>query len=673
MTLAACGILHGKSFALSGRLLMPATVAEFLETARECGVLPADVAERYATGCGDTDDASAVARRLVSDGHLTLLQARCVALGKAEALFLGPYVMLEVIGRGGMGRVYKARHRSMNRVVAIKVMAKAAPGTAAIRRFEREVQASARLQHPNIVTAFDAGESAGVPYLVMQFVDGRNLAEIVAQEGPRPVGEAVDWVLQAARGLAHAHEQGVTHRDVKPSNLLLDRDGTVRILDMGVARMESPGVNEDQRTATGQIMGTIDYMAPEQALDGRRADARSDIYSLGATLWHLLTGRPLFTGESAMIRMLAHVNAPAPRLGDVRDDVPPALDEVFRRMVEKRPERRFPSMHEVVAALQSLQPRLTEGRPRPFISRMGRRLRVWQLAVVGGTAAVLAGMALVRWIANAAPAVAPAPAVRPFDPEAARRQQEELAASLGVDVVMTNSIGAELVLIPPGVVRLLPHDMRALGTVTHPFRIGQTEVTRAQWRAVMETEPWKAVVKMIGSDDMPASRVSWSDAVSFCQRLTEIERGSERISPTQRYRLPTTWEWEHACRAGTSTRFFFGENDRSLGDYAWHGGGYDGTGRHVPLPGGNTDTEAFAHAVRLKRPNPWGLFDVYGNVWEWCEDGQNDSGPFFARGGCWRNSPDHCNSVSASNVKSSMAPYEVIGFRLVLDLGQQGE
>jgi len=334
---------------------MPASVADFVKAAEDSGIITDEALVEYLRGVAPESDATPLANRLVKDGRITAFQAKHIYGGRAKALVLGPYVVLDVLGKGGMGYVYKAEHRKMRRVVALKVIAKTAlKSTAAVRRFEREVQAAARLEHPNIVTAFDAGEAAGTHYLVMQFVDGKNLSEMVKASGPQPVARAVDWVLQAARGLAFAHEQGVIHRDIKPANLLVDSRGAVKILDMGLARLETLDADQDQLTGTGQIMGTVDYMAPEQAMDTRQADARSDIYSLGVTLWYLLTGRPLFEADSVLKKIMAHQHEPARSLADVRVSSDARLEAVFQRMVAKQPDARFQSMQEVVAALEAL-------------------------------------------------------------------------------------------------------------------------------------------------------------------------------------------------------------------------------------------------------------------------------------------------------------------------------
>lgn len=299
-------------------------------------------------------DAETFARLLVKQKLLTAYQAQQIYAGKGKSLILGNYLILDQIGQGGMGTVLKATHRRMNRVVALKVLSSKVVGSSSLlSRFHREAQAAARLDHPNIVAAFDADEFNGTHFFVMQFVDGSDLASVVKQRGPLAIEQAVSCTIQAARGLEYAHRNGVIHRDIKPANLLLDLNGTVKILDMGLARIEGQGGDNADLTSTGVVMGTVDYMAPEQAMNTRTADARSDIYSLGATLWYLLAGRPLYGGESVMSRLMAHANTAIPSLHTARTDCTVPLDAVFRKMVAKAPADRFQSMTEVVTALEA--------------------------------------------------------------------------------------------------------------------------------------------------------------------------------------------------------------------------------------------------------------------------------------------------------------------------------
>ena len=298
-------------------------------------------------------EAEELARLLVRQQKLTAFQVQQIYAGKGKSLVLGNYVVLDKLGQGGMGMVLKAEHRRMKRVVALKVLSPAVTETPEMtRRFQREVEAAAKLEHPNIVTAHDADEANGTHFLVMQYVEGIDLAALVQGQGPLPVEKAIACVVQAARGLEYAHQCGVVHRDIKPANLLLDRKGTIKILDLGLARLDSAGGEQDQLTGTGQIMGTVDYMAPEQAMDTRTADARADIYSLGVTLWYLLTGRAVYEGDTVVKKLMAHQNKPIPSLCSVCPQASPGLDAVFTKMIAKAPESRYQSMTEVIAALE---------------------------------------------------------------------------------------------------------------------------------------------------------------------------------------------------------------------------------------------------------------------------------------------------------------------------------
>lgn len=299
-------------------------------------------------------DVAGVAKLLVEKETLTELQADQILKGRGNALVLGDYLLLDKLGVGGMGQVFKARHRKMERLVAVKVMSSAAmKDEAAVKRFQREVRAAAKLEHPNIVTAHDAGEHRGVHYLVMQYVEGSDLSSLVKRQGPLSVDQAVNCCLQAAKGLAYAHSEGVIHRDIKPGNLLLDKKGVVKVLDMGLAHFEDAA--GDNITAADQVMGTVDYMSPEQAVNTSGVDGRADIYSLGCTLWYLLTSKKIYEANTPLKKIMMHREAPLPSLVEIREEVPRAVEQVFHKMVAKRADDRFQSMDEVAAEFENIR------------------------------------------------------------------------------------------------------------------------------------------------------------------------------------------------------------------------------------------------------------------------------------------------------------------------------
>jgi WD40 repeat protein len=274
--------------------------------------------------------------------------------GPPPALLRHPrYRVLGLIGAGGMGAVYKAEHRLMERLVALKVMTRALVASeATVDRFRREVKAAARLAHPNIVAAYDAEQAGDLHFLVMEHVEGTDLARWLARHGPLPVEEACEYARQCAAGLQHAHEHGMIHRDVKPHNLMRTPGGTVKILDFGLARLAAEaGAVASGVTGEGTLLGTVDYLAPEQADDARRADIRSDIYSLGCTLYHLLCGRPPFPKGSVVQKVMAHTEREPLSIRELRPDVPPRLARVVQRMMAKSPDDRYQTPDEVGDAL----------------------------------------------------------------------------------------------------------------------------------------------------------------------------------------------------------------------------------------------------------------------------------------------------------------------------------
>jgi serine/threonine protein kinase len=273
---------------------------------------------------------------------------------------LGNYQIMATLGEGGMGVVLKAQHVRMERIVALKVLrSQAVQSPVVVSRFQKEVRAAAKLVHSNIVTAYDADEVDGVHFLVMEYVNGFSLAEVLAKSRKLEIDDVLNYVIQTARGLEYAHSEGVVHRDIKPGNLLLDKRGTVKILDMGLASIKETQEEAPQErggefvTQENQLLGTFDYMPPEQAEDAHSVDHRADIYSLGCTLYRLLTGRLPYSGETAIKKILAHRDNPIPSIRTLRSDVPAAVDQVFGRMLAKKPAARYQSMTEVIDDLEA--------------------------------------------------------------------------------------------------------------------------------------------------------------------------------------------------------------------------------------------------------------------------------------------------------------------------------
>ncbi len=615
------------------------------------------------------------------------------------------YEVLGKLGDGGMGSVWKVRHTLLNRVVAVKVMRPDASAHEDARdRFLQEMRAVATLQHPRIVRALDAEKAGDLLLLVMECVDGRSLQKLVSQKGPLPVGFACRFAAQAAEGLQHAHEKGMVHRDIKPANLMVTRDTKeVKILDFGLARVpkEQKGTRVETRYQT--FMGTPEFVAPEQANDARSADVRSDIYSLGCTLYYLLTGRPPFEGESAYAVILAHMHQRPRPLTELRPEVPAGVWAVVAKMMAKQPRDRYLTPAEVMRALEPFvvtakkaddtgevpvaadaagastplpSPERVLPPPLPSATTLpGRGVELahsWRMAwqrgrpyarigafVVLGQALVVAATVLLTLFFTSG--------VK--DPAEGWRQE------------FTNSVGMKLVRIPAG--RFMmgspaeeshrdeDEGPRHEVEITRSFYLGAYEVTQEQYNKVMEWNPsffaatggGKEQVQGQNTSQHPVETVSWDEAVQFCAVLSG--RAEEKRAG-RRYRLPTEAEWEHACRAGVPSSLPFHAGDRLAAADA----NFDASKPY----GGAEPAEARNQTCPVGRypPNRFGLFDMHGNVREWCADWYDvkyyeyspKKDPLcprktdrrVVRGGSWRATAAQCRSAFRGSEAAVVGP-----------------
>jgi serine/threonine protein kinase len=335
----------------------PATIPDLLERIRRSGLVPVDRLDGFLDGLRASGKSPSqpheLLARMIDAGMITQFHAEKLAAGKYKGFQIGSYLILDQIGTGGMGQVYLAEHVAMRRLVALKVFPPySADDDVAKERFLREARAAAALDHPNIVRVFDLCQEGRLLYLVMEYVDGISLQALVARHGPLDVSAACHYARQVAYGLQHAHELGFVHRDIKPANLLLDRAGVLRILDLGLVRSAADADSGlTSQLDSKSILGTADYVAPEQAVDSSNVDIRADLYSLGATLYFMLAGRPLFPeGRTAQKLMWQQMKDPTP-IVKLRPEVPSEMAAVVHKLLEKKPEHRYATPLEVFDAL----------------------------------------------------------------------------------------------------------------------------------------------------------------------------------------------------------------------------------------------------------------------------------------------------------------------------------
>ena len=659
---------------------MPVALETFLSQLSDSGILSDQKLRAAEHKKSEHQDGESLAKDMIKSGHLTKYQAEQILSGKGKNLCMGQYVLQEKLGAGGMGQVYKAYHPGMERLVAIKViLGKGNTDTETVKRFEREIKAAAKLAHPNIITVYDAGNADGRHFMVMELVKGQDLSEIISQKGVFGTRDTVDYITQAAKGLKFAHANGVIHRDIKPGNLILDSDGVLKIVDMGLAKIHSKENDETLSMLTGNaaIMGTVDFMSPEQSLSTKNVDERADIYSLGATLYYMLTGNVMYPGKTAMVKLMAHRKSLIPSLRASRPDISENLDAIYTKMVAKDLNDRYQNMSELISDLELVANGFAPiVKPKEIVTInslqndfggfqikvKGTNLKLSKstinfkgllankklLGIIGGT---LGGALLMIFFfmigifgggkkeefkktdqissINKTPDtksdVATIPKenkstsiiaetksgqsgflTSPFSESIAKETQSTLAKSLNMPAEeklnLGNGVSLDMVLIPAGKF-LMGSSTTEFGrkndetlhevTITKPFYIGKYEVTQEQWEAVMGDNP-----SQIKGARLPGGgNVFWPTCQEFIKNLNAKANGG--------YRLPTEAEWEYACRAGTTTAYSFGEE--------------------ITPKDANYNLKIDKPVtVGSYKPNAFGLYDMHGNVYEWCEDKGGD-------------------------------------------------
>jgi serine/threonine protein kinase len=542
------------------------------------------------------------------------------------------YRILKLLGEGGMGKVYLAED-NLERMVAIKeLLPELTRSGEFLDRFRQEAKIQARLNHPNIVSIYSFFEESRIYYIVMEYVEGMSLRDLIRKKtGPIEEKRACRIFRQVLEGVEYAHNKGVVHRDLKPGNILIDQRDDVKIMDFGIAKM----VGDIGHTRTGATLGTLYYESPEQINSAKDVDSRTDIFSLGITLFEMLTGKlPYNTDtDSTFVVMKQIVEDPLPDPRKFYPHISDWLIKLLAMMTEKDRNVRIKSCRECINAIES---------------------RVYPAA-------------------NSV-VMTQEDAIYEFKQSKHQKNQHVKIKEV------VNSIGMKMALIPAGTFNMgspeselgrFKNEKLHKVTLTKAFYIGKYPVTLREWKAVMGSNSG-----YFKGEDLPIEQVSWFDAVNFCNKLSSKDGltpaykiKGEEVTWNQNangYRLPTEAEWEYSCRAGSTTAFYNGaitnnEKDPNCDKIAWY----------------KYNSGSTTHAVGSKTPNAWGLYDMSGNEWEWCWDWYDEYqgaetdpvGPASGsirvlRGGSWYLNAQYCRSADRLHSYPGLR-FNDIGFRLV--------
>lgn len=562
---------------------------------------------------------------------------------------LGEFEILELLGQGGMGAVYKARQISLDRLVAIKTLqATLAGDDTYIRRFRQEAKAAALLNHPNLVSVYSAGETDGQHWFAMEYVEGETVKARLKRKVRLPAPDAITIALHVAVALDYSwRKASLIHRDVKPDNIFLSGEGEVKLGDLGLAK----SLEQNQElTQTGASMGTPLYISPEQVLGAKDVDLRADIYSLGCTLYHLLSGQPPFAARSAMALMMQHVSAPVPDLRGVWPECPEELALALLRMMQKEPGNRQQSYDEVSADLRSAYHELC-GRSAPSL-----------IDVTQPPAPKKRRAAPVAFLACAALGLCAAGAAT-FFRLPLKDVLEGLSGAATISAAtreapFVNTLGMKFVPVP--ILGGPTNGQRVL------FSVWDTRVQDYEVFAKETNRDWPKPSFEQGPAH-PAVMLTWIDAQAFCDWLTRREQATGRLSAGFRYRLPRDHEWSCAVGIGDRENAATLPSDKSqrISDAFPWGGTWPPPATAGNYHGGE-DGFVNTSPVGSFGANRFGLCDMGGNVWQWCEDHfEKGSMGRVQRGDSWAQH-DRDGLLSSNRASGKAGRSNEYGFRCVL-------
>ena len=565
----------------------------------------------------------------------------------------GKYTAERKLGKGAMGEVFYGIHPNLDIPIAIKTLSSSlVDDELFIERFIREAKIAAKIKHENAIMIYDADHDGDNYFIVMEYVSGGDLETKIEEEGKLAEKEALLITRQVASALQAAAKFEIIHRDIKPENIMLSEDGVPKLADLGIARQNTAG--QENTTMTGVIVGTPSYLAPEQAHDSKKVDARADIYSLGCSLYRMLSGQCPYQGSTALAVMMKHVNDPVPDVKNLVPEVSSATAGLIQKMMAKNPDERPQTAGELIDLIDNLGSH-TEPESKQIEKEVVPSAKDQSSVEVSKKSLTTAGiLVLLIFILSISVALIPEKTGTVSDStentennstveNSATTAQENTGNEINSETIRIADLGIELLPVKAGTFMMgagegemetEADESRHEVSLTEDYFLSKYEVSVAAWKvftnstnytSAAERRSWASFYNAQGSwndrvdgvnwtninleDDDAISMITYEDCLEFCKWLTQRERNAGRLPAGFEYTLPTEAQWEYACRAGSLTPF---ANDMNYDDLGWV----------------RENSSMRVHKRGLKRPNAWGFYDMHGNVWEFCLDRSEGQGYF---------------------------------------------